>query len=176
MNHLSDGLNHRRIKRPSADYTQQKMSTLHHRHEWATRGEHTHAPDKSAVGVLDARTYNSNAQRPPSLRRLGQLGPLLAPALLPCGRRQPARRPRLMPPPPPTENLNLNSNRFQTAFYPGHGIYTPLSVRVWPGYFIRAIRASWRSCMRVATALCSWQTHVIGLRIGTGCIAEILVL
>ena len=64
MNHLSDGLNHRRIKWPSADYTQQTMSTLHHRHEWATRGEHTHAPDKSAVGVLDASTYNSNAQRP----------------------------------------------------------------------------------------------------------------
>ena len=96
MNHLSHGLNHRRIKWPSADYTQQTMSTLHHRHEWATRGEHTHAPDKSAVGVLDASTYNSNAQRPArSLRRLGwpaQLGPLLAPALLPCRRRQPARR------------------------------------------------------------------------------------
>jgi hypothetical protein len=61
MNHLSDGLNHRRTKWPSADYTQQTMSTLHHRHEWATRGEHTHAPDKSAVGVLDASTCNSNA-------------------------------------------------------------------------------------------------------------------
>jgi hypothetical protein len=63
MNYLSDGLNHRRIKWPSADYTQQTMSTLHHRHEWATRGEHTHPPDKSAVGVLDASTCNFNAQR-----------------------------------------------------------------------------------------------------------------